>query len=96
MPPCSLYGNVLTIRKFNPKQFGIEDLLGRGSLTEAVATRLKAAVIGRQNMLISGGTGIRQDHSAQCLSNLIPKQERVLMIEDTAEIQIEVPNLVRL
>ena len=96
MPPCSLNGIVLTIRKFNPKQFGIEELLGRGSLTEAVATRLKAAIVGRQNVLISGGTGCGKTTLLNALSNLIPKLERVLVIEDTAEINIEIPNLIRL
>jgi pilus assembly protein CpaF len=96
MPPCSLNGIVLTIRKFNPKQFGIEELLSRGSMTEAVATRLKTAILGRQNVLIAGATGCGKTTLLNALSNLIPKQERVLVIEDTAEINIEIPNLVRL
>jgi pilus assembly protein CpaF len=91
-----LNGIVLTIRKFNPKQFGIEELLSRGSMTEAVATRLKTALLGRQNVLIAGATGCGKTTLLNALSNLIPKQERVLVIEDTAEINIEIPNLVRL
>jgi pilus assembly protein CpaF len=96
MPPCSLNGIVLTIRKFNPKQFGIEELLSCGTMTEAVAARLKGAILGRQNVLIAGATGCGKTTLLNALSNLIPKHERVLVIEDTAEINIEIPNLVRL
>jgi pilus assembly protein CpaF len=96
MPPCSLNGIVLTIRKFNPKQFGIEELLSCGTMTEAVAARLEGAILGRQNVLIAGPTGCGKTTLLNALSNLIPKHERVLVIEDTAEINIEIPNLVRL
>ena len=96
MPPCSLNGIVLTIRKFNPKQLGIEELLSCGTMTEAVATRLQAAILGRQNVLIAGATGCGKTTLLNALSNLISKQERVLVIEDTAEINIDMPNLVRL
>ena len=96
MPPCSLNGIVLTIRKFNARQFGIEDLLARGTITEDMAARLKAAVLGRKNVLIAGATGCGKTTLLNALSNLIPKHERVLVIEDTAEINIEIPNLVRL
>jgi pilus assembly protein CpaF len=96
MPPCSLNGIVLTIRKFNPKQFGIEELLSCGTMTEALAARLEGAILGRQNVLIAGPTGCGKTTLLNALSNLIPKHERVLVIEDTAEINIEIPNLVRL
>src|SRR6266699_6416534 len=78
MPPCSLNGIVLTIRKFNPKQLGIEELLSCGTMTEAVAARLEGAILGRQNVLIAGPTGCGKTTLLNALSNLIPKHERVL------------------
>src|SRR5215469_16095443 len=57
MPPCSLHGVTLTIRKFNAKHFGIEDLIHVGTITDELATILQEAVVSRQNILISGGTG---------------------------------------
>lgn len=95
LPPCSLNGVVLTIRKFNAKHFAIEDLIAGGTLNTELADRLQAAVLEHQNILISGGTGTGKTTMLTALSNCIPKQERVLVIEDTAEIQIQTPNLVR-
>ena len=94
--PCSLNGVVLTIRKFNVKYFGIDDLVASGSLTAAVADRLRLAVLEHQNILISGGTGTGKTTTLTALASFIPKYERVLVIEDTAEVQIRTPNLVRL
>ena len=56
VPPCSLHGVTLTIRKFNAKHFGIEDLIRIGTITEGLADILETAVVNRQNILISGGT----------------------------------------
>jgi pilus assembly protein CpaF len=95
LPPCSLNGVVLTIRKFNAKHFAIEDLIAGGTLTAELADRLRLAVLHHQNMLISGGTGTGKTTILAALSSFIPKHERVLVIEDTAEIQIRTPNLVR-
>ena len=95
IPPCSLNGVVLTIRKFNAKHFAIEDLIASGTVTPGVATCLQSAVLTHQNILISGATGCGKTTLLNALSNLIPKYERVLVIEDTAEIQIDTPNLVR-
>jgi pilus assembly protein CpaF len=95
IPPCSLNGVALTIRKFNARRFGIDDLIRIGTLTNDLAQRLGAAVRTRQNILISGGTGTGKTTLLNILANLIPDQERVLVIEDTAEIQINTPNLVR-
>lgn len=96
LPPCSLNGVVLTIRKFNAKHFAIEDLIAGKTLTAEVADRLRLAILERQNILISGGTGTGKTTILTALSSFIPKHERVLVIEDTAEIQIQIPNLVRL
>jgi pilus assembly protein CpaF len=96
MPPCSLSGVVLTIRKFNARHFAMEDLIASGTVTQEVATCLKSAVLTHQNVLIAGATGCGKTTLLNAMSNLIPKDERVLVIEDTAEIQIDTPNLVRL
>jgi len=95
IPPCSLNGVVLTIRKFNARNFGIEDLIRIGTITEELAEMLRAAVVNRQNILISGGTGTGKTTLLNILANFIPDHERILIIEDTAEIQISAPNLVR-
>ncbi len=93
--PCSLNGVTLTIRKFNAKHFGIDDLIQIGTITEQVSEILKSAVRNRQNILISGGTGTGKTTLLNILGNFIPEHERILIIEDTAEIQINAPNLVR-
>ena len=95
IPPCSLKGVALTIRKFNARRFGIDDLVRIGTLTNDLAQRLEAAVLTRQNILISGGTGTGKTTLLNILANFIPDQERVLVIEDAAEIQINAPNRVR-
>jgi len=95
LPPCSLSGVVLTIRKFNSKYFAVEDLVASKTLTAEVANRLRLAILDRQNILISGGTGTGKTTILTALSSFIPEHERVLIIEDTAEIQVRTPNLVR-
>ena len=95
IPPCSLQGVTLTIRKFNAKHFQIEDLIRIGTITQELVDVLKKEVVGRQNVLISGGTGTGKTTLLSSLANFIPNEERILVIEDTAEIQIQSPNLVR-
>src|SRR3984893_3717460 len=95
IPPCSLNGVVLTIRKFNPRNFGVENLIRIGTISEELAEMLRKAVVNRQNILISGGTGTGKTTLLNILANFIPVHERILIIEDTAEIQIAAPNLVR-
>jgi len=95
IPPCSLKGVALTIRNFNARRFGIDDLIRIGTLTNDLAYRLGTAVRERQNILISGGTSTGKTTLLNILANFIADQERVLIIEDTAEIQINTPNLVR-
>jgi pilus assembly protein CpaF len=95
IPPCSLNGVTLTIRKFNARHFGIEDLTRIGTITEDLAGQFEDAVRSRKNILISGGTGTGKTTLLNILANFIPDGERVLVIEDTAEIQIRTPNLVR-
>jgi pilus assembly protein CpaF len=95
IPPCSIHGVTLTIRKFNSRHFSIHDLVACGSLTEELARKLKGCVEARQNILISGGTGTGKTTLLNALGKLIPDTDRILLIEDTSEIQLDKPNLVR-
>src|SRR5229473_2153073 len=95
IPPCSLRGVTLTIRKFNTRHFDIQDLIAAGTLDQRLANRLEDYVLSRKNILICGGTGSGKTTTLNILSRFIPEEERILLIEDTAEIQISQPNLVR-
>jgi pilus assembly protein CpaF len=95
LPPCSIHGITLTIRKFNIRNFTIADLIRIGTITEEMAAYLQAAIAGRKNILISGGTGTGKTTLLNILADFIPHEDRLLVIEDTAEIHIRKPNLVR-
>jgi pilus assembly protein CpaF len=95
LPPCSIHGITLTIRKFNTRNFTIADLIRIGTITEDMAAYLQAAVADRKNILISGGTGTGKTTLLNILADFIPDEDRLLVIEDTAEIHIRKPNLVR-
>jgi len=95
LPPCSIHGITLTIRKFNTQSFKIEDLIRIGTITEDMAAYLKAAIAARKNILISGGTGTGKTTLLNILADFIPDEDRLVVIEDTAEIHIRKPNLVR-
>jgi pilus assembly protein CpaF len=95
IPPCSLSGVTLTIRKFNTRHFEIQDLITAGTLDQSLANRLEDYVLSRKNILISGGTGSGKTTTLNILAKFIPEEERILLIEDTAEIQIAQSNLVR-
>jgi len=95
IPPCSLSGVTLTIRKFNTRHFEISDLIHAGTLDQPLANRLEDYVLGRKNILISGGTGTGKTTTLNILAKFIPEDERILLIEDTAEIHITQSNLVR-
>lgn len=97
LPPIALNGPVMTIRKFPDKPLLIEDLIRFGSLTEDVAHFLEKLVVSKFNIFIGGGTGSGKTTFLNVLSNFIPKDERIVTIEDSAELQIhKVPNLVSL
>jgi len=94
-PPCSVRGTTLTIRKFQSNFFTCEELVRIDSLTDELLAFLKEAVSLHKNILISGGTGTGKTTLLNALSAFINDDERVVLIEDTAEIQIDKPNLVR-
>jgi pilus assembly protein CpaF len=95
IPPCSLRGVTLTIRKFNARHFEMNDLIRSGTLNQPLANRLEDYVLHRKNILISGGTGSGKSTLASILVKFIPEDERILVIEDTAELHVPRPNLVR-
>lgn len=97
LPPIALNGPIVTIRKFPEKPMTIEKLIELGSINEEVAELLQRMVKAKYNIFISGGTGSGKTTFLNALSNFIPKDERVITIEDSAELQIKnVDNLVRL
>src|SRR5580704_14456493 len=95
IPPCSLSGVTLTIRKFAARHYGIDDLIESGTLERWLANQLEDYVLRRRNILISGGTGCGKTTLLSLLGRFIPDDERILLIEDTAEIHLEQKNLVR-
>lgn len=95
LPPCSLQGVALTIRKFNSHKFKMNDLIERGTVTPDLAKQLEHFVLHRKNILICGGTGSGKTTLANILMEFIPGQERIVLIEDTAEIQIHKENVLR-
>lgn len=97
LPPVALNGPILTIRRFPEKPIGINELLEFGSITQEAADFLRKLVFCGYNIFISGGTGSGKTTFLNALSGYIPKQERIITIEDSAELQIQgVDNLVRL
>ena len=94
--PISLVGPVITIRKFSRIPFTAEDLVGFGSLTPELTQLLQAAVEARLNMIISGGTGAGKTTLLNVLSAWIPARERIITIEDAAELQLKQPHVVTL
>jgi Flp pilus assembly CpaF family ATPase len=96
IPPLALNGPCLTIRKFPLHRLCVDDLIARKSLTPTVAEFLRAAVAARCNVLVSGGTGSGKTTLLNCLSNFIPDKERIVTIEDTAELQLQKEHVVRL
>lgn len=95
LPPCSIDGITLTIRKFNTRHFTMADLIENGTLSAETAELLREKVGNRQNILISGGTGSGKTTLLNILADSISDDERILLIEDTAELNIRKSNLVR-
>jgi pilus assembly protein CpaF len=95
IPPCSVNGVTLTIRKFNARHFGVEELVKAGTLERWLANQLEGYVLARKNILIAGATGSGKTSMLNVLGKFIPCDERVLLIEDTSEIHMAQDNLVR-
>lgn len=97
MAPIAINGPAVTIRRFPSKPISMEDLIGFGTLTRECASFLQMLVVAGYNIFISGGTGSGKTTFLNVLSDYIPKEERVITIEDSAELQLQnLPNLVRL
>jgi len=97
MPPVALNGPIVTIRRFPKEAMTMEKLVAYGSITHEVAEALELLVESKYNIFVSGGTGSGKTTFLNALSNFIPKDERVITIEDSAELQIQnIGNLVRL
>ena len=96
IPPVAIDGPSITIRKFPKERLGIPDLIRLGSLSEKMAEFLEACVKARLNIIISGGTGSGKTTLLNILSSFIPPEERIVTIEDAAELQLQQEHVVRL
>lgn len=96
IPPICLQGPSITIRKFSKKPLTVQTLAGYGSLTQPMADFLKGCVEARLNILVSGGTGSGKTTMLNALSGFIPHRERIVTIEDAAELQLQQPHIVSL
>src|SRR5256712_623138 len=94
--PAATHGPAVAIRKFKDAVLGIEDLKHEGSLSPAMAEFLQAAVLGRMNILVSGGTGSGKTTTLNVVARFIPHNQRVITIEDAAELQIDHPHVIGL
>ncbi|MGA8026756.1 MAG: ATPase, T2SS/T4P/T4SS family [Bryobacteraceae bacterium] len=94
-PPCSPHGVTLTVRKFRPHWFTLDELVEAGALPRAVADQLAQAVRERETILVSGGTDTGKTTFTKALLDLIPQAERLGVIEDTMELKIDHPNVFR-
>lgn len=96
IPPLALDGPAMSIRRFGSKPMQLEDLIRHGAFPAPVMDFLAAAVQSRCNIIISGGTGSGKTTLLNCLSRYVPSDERVITIEDAAELQLQQPHVVRL
>lgn len=97
LSPIAIAGSTITIRKFPKKSITMEDLIDYGSITKEAAEMLKELVVGGYNIFISGGTGSGKTTFLNALSNYIPADERIITIEDSAELRLQnVDNIVRM
>ncbi len=96
LPPSALQGTTVTIRKFPEKVLTVQDLVRFGSFTDEVAEFLEACVVARLNIVVSGGTGSGKTTLLNVLSSFIPEDERIVTIEDSAELQLVQRHVVRL
>jgi pilus assembly protein CpaF len=96
IPPLALRGPTITIRKFPKKRIESKDLVGFGSMTEEIADFLRCCVEAKLNVVVSGGTGSGKTTLLNVLSNFIPASERIITVEDSAELQLGQEHVVRL
>jgi pilus assembly protein CpaF len=96
VPPLALTGPVLSIRRFGATPLGIEDLLAKGSICSDMVTFLRAAAEARINVMVSGGTGAGKTTLLNCLSRFIPLGERIVTVEDSAELKLQRKHVVAL
>ncbi|MFL5800288.1 MAG: CpaF family protein [Roseiflexaceae bacterium] len=96
IPPCAIDGPSITIRKFSKKKLTIDDLIRFGSITAEMAEFLRACVVSRLNIVVSGGTGSGKTTLLNVLSNFVPEDERIVTIEDSAELKLSQDHVVRL
>ena len=96
IPPLAISGPSITIRKFPEHRLMMDDLIAIGSITQSAADFLRACVLRRRNILVAGGTGTGKTTLLNCLSDCIPTRERIVTIEDTAELQLAKDHVVRL
>src|SRR5205823_2764848 len=95
IPPLALQGPILSIRRFGVR-LQVEDLVNNGTMPPQMLELLRAAVAGRVSMVISGGTGAGKTTMLNALSRFIPADERLVTIEDSAELHLEQPHVARL
>ena len=96
IPPLAIYGPTITIRKFSKDPFTAEDLIRFGTMTPEMATFLKACVEARLNIVVSGGTGSGKTTTLNVLSDFIPTDERIITVENAAELQLRQEHVVTL
>jgi len=96
IPPLALDGPIMSIRRFGRTPLTIEDLVRNSSVSGEMVTLLRAMVRARLNLLVSGGTGSGKTTLLNCLSAFVPESERIVTIEDSAELQLQQPHVVRL
>ncbi len=96
IPPLAVHGAALTIRKFSVNPFTAEDLISFGTIPTTLASLLSSCVRGRLNILVSGGTGAGKTTLLNVLSSFLPEDERIITIEDAAELRLQQPHVVSL
>ncbi len=96
VPPLAVHGAVLTVRKFAKDPYTVQDLIGFGTMTLAIAQVMEACVRGKLNIVVSGGTGTGKTTNLNVLSSFIPQNERIITIEDSHELQLQQPHVVNL
>jgi pilus assembly protein CpaF len=96
IPPLAIDGPSLTIRKFSADPYGADDLIEFGTMTSPVAKFLESCVRGRVNILVAGGTGAGKTTTLNVVSSFIPDDERIVTVEDAAELKLQQPHVVRL